>query len=274
VPSSFVAQFWLPVSARTNPVRVRPHGTRFETEAPLGGRPEAQEEGARPAQGADAADHKPPDQLAAYLDELVERVRGLLGDELVGVYLAGSGALGGYLHGRSDVDVAVVARNPLERAQKEELVAALRHEALPCPARGLELVVYVQGKPLPELNLNTGERMEFLATLEPGTDSPHWFVLDRAIIGQRGLVLSGPPPAEALLPPSEEEVLDALALGLQWYRDRPDEPRDDAALNAVRTWAYLESGQWLSKAEAVELLLDEVSASVASRRTPPPAPGR
>jgi hypothetical protein len=204
----------------------------------------------------------------------VERVRGLLGDELVGVYLAGSGALGGYVHGRSDVDVAVVARNPLARETKEALVAALRHEAFPCPARGLELVVYAQGNPLPELNLNSGARMDFLATFEPGEDSPHWFVLDRAILAARGRALAGPPPAEAFPPPGEEEILGALATGLRWYRDRPEEPRDDAALNAVRTRAYLETGLWLSKAEAVELLLDEVSASVESRRRQPRAPGR
>jgi hypothetical protein len=198
----------------------------------------------------------------------------LLGDDLVGVYLAGSGALGGYIHGRSDVDVAVVVRSPLDRTQKEELVGSLRHEALRCPARGLELVVYAQGRGVPELNLNTGERMAFLATFEPGTDSPHWFVLDRAIIAQRGIVLIGPPPAEALVQPSEDEILEALALGLEWYRDRPEEPRDDAALNAVRSRAYLETGRWASKAEAVELLLDEVSSSVESRRARLRGPGR
>jgi hypothetical protein len=261
------SDFGLPVSGRTNPVLIRSaRGTRFETEAPLGGRPAAQEEGARAAQGADAAEQVPPLELAVYLDELVERVRALLGDELVGVYLAGSGALGGYIHGRSDVDVAVVARHPLDRARKDELVAALRHETLPCPARGLELVVYAQGSGIPELNLNTGERMDFLATFEPGLDSPHWFVLDRAIIGQRGLVLTGPPPAEALVQPSEDEILEAIAISLDWYRDRPDEPRDDAALNAVRSRAYLETGRWASKAEAVELLLDEVSSAVENRR--------
>jgi hypothetical protein len=159
-----------------------------------------------------------------------------------------------------------VARNSLDRATKDALVAALRHEAFPCPARGLELVVYAQGRPLPELNLNTGEGMDFLATFEPGQDSPHWFVLDRAIIGQRGFVLAGPPPAEALAQPSEDEILEAIAIGLEWYRDRPDEPRDDAALNAVRSRAYLGTGRWASKAEAVELLLDEVSSSVESRR--------
>jgi hypothetical protein len=204
--------------------------------------------------------------LGRYLDELVERLGGLLGDELVGVYLAGSGALGGYVHGRSDVDVAVVARGRLSRALKERIVASMRHEAFPCPARGLELVVYADGSPVPELNLNSGARMDFLATFDPGADSPHWFVLDRAILGARGRVLCGPPPTEAFPPPSEEEILEALATGLQWYRDRPEEPRDDAALNAVRTQAYLERGRWISKGEAVELLLDQVSASVESRR--------
>jgi hypothetical protein len=168
----------------------------------------------------------------------------------------------------------VVVRSLLERATKEEIVASLRHEALACPARGLELVVYAQGRPVPELNLNTGERMAFHAAFEAGADSPHWFVLDRAIIAQRGLVLTGPPPADALVPPTEDEILEALAIGLQWYRDRPGEPRDDAALNAVRSRAYLETGRWASKAEAVELLLVEVSSSVESRRSRSQDPGR
>lgn len=161
----------------------------------------------------------------------------------------------------------MVARSSLSRATKDSLVAALRHEAIPCPARGLELVVYAQGNPVPELNLNSGARMDFLASFEPGEDSPHWFVLDRAILGARGRVLTGAPLADAFPPPTEAAILEALATGLRWYRERPDEPRDDAALNAVRTRAYLETGTWTSKAEAVELLLDEVSASVESRRT-------
>jgi hypothetical protein len=178
------------------------------------------------------------------------------------------------VHGRSDVDVAVVVRSPLPRGTKEAIVGALRHEALRCPARGLELVVYASGSDVPELNLNTGARMDFLATFEPGEDSPHWFVLDRAILLARGLTLAGPPPDQAFLAPSEEEVFDALALGLRWYRDRPEEPRDDAVLNAVRTRAYLETGRWASKAEAAELLVDEVSRAVASRRRPSRDPVR
>ena len=101
--------------------------------------------------------------VAAYLDELVARVRRAAAAELVGAYAGGSYALGAYAPGRSDLDVAVVVRDAASRALKEGLVAALRHEVLPCPARGLELVVYREAvvrapalDALFELNLNTG----------------------------------------------------------------------------------------------------------------------
>jgi hypothetical protein len=244
---------------------LRGNGPRIEGDQALAERPAAQEEGARQAQG-DTAAADAPGPLAEYLRELVERAEVVLGEELVAVYLAGSAALGGYVHGRSDVDVAVVVRAPLLQDTKLALVDALRHESLPCPARGLELVVYAQGRADPELNLNSGERMPFLATFGPGEDSPHWFVLDRAIIRQTGRPLVGPPPTETLQAPADDEILEALAIGLRWYRDRPEEPRGDATLNALRTRAWLEHGRWISKAEAAERLLDDVSSSVESRR--------
>ncbi len=119
----------------------------------------------------------------AYLDELVRRLQGLLGPELVGVYAGGSWALGGYEPGPSDLDVAVVVRKPLTGEAAERIVAELRHEAFPCPARGLELVVYTEGTvgtptiaPGFELNLNAGSGLTFRADREPrpasGTGSP------------------------------------------------------------------------------------------------------
>src|SRR5215218_3799209 len=80
--------------------------------------------------------------LDAYLAELARRLRELLGDDLLGVYAGGSYALGAYEPGRSDVDVTAVAAGPLAPASKRAVVERVRHEALACPARGLELVVY------------------------------------------------------------------------------------------------------------------------------------
>ena len=54
----------------------------------------------------------------------------------------GSVALDAYQPGRSDIDVALVTASRSPTHEKHALVGALRHEALPVPARGLELVVY------------------------------------------------------------------------------------------------------------------------------------
>ena len=99
-------------------------------------------------------------EVERYLAELVEAARETLGDNLMGAYAAGSIAMGAYQPGRSDVDVALVCEDAVDLSDKQALVARLRHEALPCPARGLELVLYrrsvVQaGTPEP----GTGARM-------------------------------------------------------------------------------------------------------------------
>lgn len=109
-----------------------------------------------------------PSETTSYLAALPGGLRELLGVDLVGVYLGGSLALGGYDPARSDVDVAVVCRGPVSDRTKREIAAALRHDSLPCPARGLELVVYPESTVRRAtrdagyvLNLNTGRSMPF-----------------------------------------------------------------------------------------------------------------
>jgi hypothetical protein len=142
-----------------------------------------------------------------YFAELTRRLRAVLGEELVAVYAAGSYAMGAYEHGRSDIDVAVVVESPLGDDAKRAIVDALRHEALPCPAIGLELVVYARataeagtGAPGFELNLNTGARIPFRADFAPGDIEAFWFAIDRSILREHGRPLHGPPPAELFAP--------------------------------------------------------------------------
>jgi predicted nucleotidyltransferase len=180
-----------------------------------------------------------PAELTGYLDELVHRLSAVV--DLDAVYLFGSAAQGAYEHGRSDVDVIAVTARPSSRAEKEALAEAA--ESLPCPARKLELVVYARGAERHELNVNTGELVHFDADDDPG----FWFVIDRAIAEQHSIALLGPPWREVFAPVAREAVLAALEDALAF--DGWDDP-DGAKLAAARARAWMETGEWISKAEA------------------------
>ncbi|MYR59837.1 translation initiation factor 2, partial [Streptomyces sp. SID625] len=83
-----------------------------------------------------------PAEVRPYLAELVHRTRTVFGPRLAGVVAVGSLALGDYRHGRSDIDVTAVVEGPPPAPALRELADALDHRRLPCPAAGLELVVY------------------------------------------------------------------------------------------------------------------------------------
>ena len=196
------------------------------------------------------------DEVGAYDAELVARLRAVLGHALVGVYVSGSAALGDYVPGKSDLDRFAVVERALDRATKDAVVAATRHEALPCPARGLELVVYTRAAARLargvdfELNLNSGRAMPFHATFDPADEPAHWFVLDRAIVGERGWALTGPPPREVFAAVPRAVALAALRESLAWHAENPEEAGENAVLNAARALRFAERGDWVSKAEA------------------------
>lgn len=224
-----------------------------------------------------------------YLREMTERTRRLLGRDLVGVYAAGSLALHAYQPGRSDIDVAVVCSGPLSRPAKQALVDALRHENLPCPARGLELVVYRAGfadagtaEPGFEVELNSGPRMPFRVTWAGAersvADGTFWYAVDRSILAAAGRAVAGP-PASAVFRSVPDDVLAAvLAESLRWHLDldgpgaadeaAADEPgpagTDDAVLNACRARHRIRTGEWTGKIAAGRAALAEAERSGAA----------
>jgi predicted nucleotidyltransferase len=198
------------------------------------------------------------DTEAAYLDELTARLRAVLGDDLVGIYVGGSYALGAYESGRSDLDVAALVRGPLSAGAVDAIVAALRHESLPTPARKLELVVYdtraaqsSSVRPSFELNLNTGAREPLRADTEPQPGEEHWFAIDRSVLASHGVALYGPPAAEVFAAPPREQLLPILAGVLRWYlRNEPESL--DGVLNAGRSLHFAREGTWIGKPAARE----------------------
>jgi hypothetical protein len=189
----------------------------------------------------------------AYLDELVRRLRALLGEELVGVYVGGSWALGGYEPRRSDLDVAAVVREGLGPGLAERIVAAVSQGSLPCPARKLELVVYSAAAARStaveagfELNLNTGADGPLRVDTSVRRGEEHWFAIDRSVLAGHGVALFGPPAGEVFATPSRAALRPVLAAVLRWYR-RNEPESDDGVLNAGRSLRFVEDGLWLPK---------------------------
>ena len=102
-------------------------------------------------------------ELRGYLETLVARLAGVT--EIEAVYLVGSGALGDWQPGASDVDVVAVTSRSLNLEERRAVVEAA--ESVPSPARKLELVVYPRGGDAWELNLNTGEHVSYDPAAEP-----------------------------------------------------------------------------------------------------------
>jgi hypothetical protein len=189
-----------------------------------------------------------PPEIDRYGSEVDRVLREILGDRLVGSWFVGSVALDGYRPGASDVDIAAVALDALTDGEKHRVVAAVSHSALPCPARGLELVVYrgVGAATSPraggqiELNLNSGPGLEERVDLDARLVPTFWFVIDRAVAHRRGLAISGPPAAEVFTEPARAEVLQAMLESIRWHR-APSRDVDAAVLNAARAWRFAET---------------------------------
>lgn len=142
-----------------------------------------------------------------YLDELFRRIRAAL--RVSTVAAIGSWSRGEYVAGRSDLDVVAVAVEPVTDAQREAVVATCAHDALPCPATKLELVVYEPDGMTVALNLNTGRDG---TTVDRGEEW-FWFVIDRWL--SAGAV-------DGLARPDEAEVVAAKAEVARLY---PEEVR-------------------------------------------------
>src|SRR3954468_13988594 len=143
-----------------------------------------------------------PHDAQTYVHAVAHEVATVFGNGLVGVYTTGSLALGGFTPGRSDIDVMAVVDGDEGSETCLHLAARLDHLRLPCPASGLEFVLYPRAivtTPSTDagylLNLNTGPKLTPLADLDSPSAPAFWFVLDRAVTAQSGEAVIGPPAA-------------------------------------------------------------------------------
>src|SRR5262249_40479043 len=111
----------------------------------------------------------------AYRDEVVTAIAARV--EAPASFVLGSGLVGGYRPGESDLDLVVVADAPLEGEARRMAIEQIA--GLQLPGRRLELVVYVRGHQPPDFDLNL--EVDADGVREAHDEAEHWFVIDAGI---------------------------------------------------------------------------------------------
>jgi hypothetical protein len=187
--------------------------------------------------------------------EVSDRLRTILGDDLVGAYFVGSIALGGYVAGESDIDILAVAAGPLPPDLKGRIAEGLLSSAMAGPARGLEFNLYRQevvARPPEgadfEVSVNGGPRMERKVVFDPIAEAPFWYVLDRAVAHRSGITIVGPPATEVIADIGRSTLLAMMANSMRWHREH-EKATLYSVLNAARAWRFAAENVLGSKLE-------------------------
>jgi predicted nucleotidyltransferase len=174
----------------------------------------------------------------------VHELRSVLGDALVGVYLHGSGVLGGFRR-RSDLDVIAVAARPLTSDEKQRLWTSLAEISKNPRHLDFDLVVQSEIRPWrypPQFDFHYSE---WAGRRDRGTNPDLASLITMVLAGDTPLF--GPPPAAVFDQVPREDFrkmvvgsVDEVARGLET-------DTRNAVLTLARIWNAAETDDVLSK---------------------------
>jgi streptomycin 3"-adenylyltransferase len=193
-------------------------------------------------------------QLIALADGLQDT----LGSALRGALLHGSAAMSGFEAARSDLDVLVIVDGRLTARQRTALATALlRLSATPHP---VELSVVTTAAlaawrhPCPyEFHFGEGQRLRIArGEVAPQSVGDPDLAAHVTVARARGVDLLGRYDPVGLPVVPRTDFLAALLADFAWARTMPGDRDAYRHANACRTWAYLCTGQVLSKTEGIQ----------------------
>lgn len=203
----------------------------------------------------------PPARLSAYAQQLADELEKASGSRLRAAYLHGSGALGGWMPGRSDVDMLFVAADAIPRAAVDAMARTLLAAADDGPGRGLECSIVAEAHarhpapPWPFLAHVVAGPGQQTRIVHPSGRTPGDpdLLMHYAVCREAGWRVSGPPAARLIGVVSRSAVLGYLAEELRWGLEHA--PEAYAVLNACRAMVYLTDQEIVSKIAGGEAAL-------------------
>ena len=194
------------------------------------------------------------------LKRFTEESRNILGDNLVGVYLHGSAAMGCFNPAKSDLDLLVVVEDALSDDVKRsymDMVLRLNGEA---PAKGLELSVLRRADcqnfihPMPfDLHFSIAHEQWYRTDPEDFVQKMKGVDPDLAahitILHRRGVVLAGPAVKEVFGPVPKEAYRDSIRADIADAEEQILKNPIYMTLNLCRVMAFIREGLVLSKLE-------------------------
>jgi predicted nucleotidyltransferase len=199
----------------------------------------------------------PYPDIDGLLSDLLDRVKQILGQNLVGLYLYGSLVTGDFDPEISDMDMLAVVSSDVDEAQFERLHAM--HDGLEAENPRWKDRIEVQYVSTHALQTFRTEKSQ-IAALSPGEpfhfkDAGSEWLINWYIIRERGQVLYGPDPRTYIPPISKGEYLQTVREHATMWVEWLEQPQDQAwqayvILTMCRILYAIRFGEQPSKREA------------------------
>jgi len=200
------------------------------------------------------------DKLKAVTESFVKHSKAILRDNLVGVYLHGSAAMGCYNDEKSDIDLLVVIHNDMSDEEKRRYMDMVVELNTFAPTKGIEFSIVKKSVCKPFVYPTPFELHFSVAHLEWYKNNPHDYVLKMkgtdkdlaahiTILYHRGVCLWGEDVHNVFEEVNEEAYFDSIWYDIECAEEDILENPVYVILNLCRVLSFKQEKLILSKQE-------------------------
>ena len=194
------------------------------------------------------------------LKRFTEESKNILGENLVGVYLHGSAAMGCFNPAKSDLDLLIVVEDGMSDDVKRQFMDMVLRLNVEAPAKGLELSVLRRADcaafvhPMPfDLHFSIAHEQWYRTDPEDYIQKMKGVDPDLAahitILHRKGVVLYGPAVAEIFSPVPRDAYISSIRADVADAEEQILKDPVYMTLNLCRVMAFIREGLVLSKLE-------------------------